>query len=72
MNEPQPTKRCAYIKYCYIAEAANCFGYKTDCVLFMVTNGESVSEERFHKAVDKLIDKIKMRMEGPPKIAEKS
>jgi hypothetical protein len=48
--------RCAYLKACYIAEDLKCYGYKTDCPLFMKSNGESCSELRFHDAMDRLID----------------
>jgi hypothetical protein len=66
MNELHQSKRCAYLKFCYLAEAANCFGYKTDCPLYMVSNDEPVSENRFHKAMDELINKTKIQMENLP------
>jgi len=59
MDKIRSAKRCSYLHYCYLAEAANCFGYKTDCPLYMATNEEAVSESRFHKAMDELIDKTK-------------
>lgn len=66
MTELVQPKRCAYLKFCYLAEAANCFGYKTDCSLYMVSNNEEVSEFNFHKAMDALINKTKVRMENMP------
>jgi hypothetical protein len=67
MNEWHQTKRCAYLKYCYLAEAANCFGYKTDCPLYMVSNDEEVAENRFHKAMDELINKTILKYQDLPK-----
>ncbi|NLI14845.1 MAG: hypothetical protein GX409_01015 [candidate division Zixibacteria bacterium] len=66
MTETVQSKRCAYLKFCYLAEAANCFGYKIDCPLYMVSNNEEVSEYSFHKAMDTLIDKTKVKMENTP------
>ena len=66
MNEHQPSKRCAYLKSCYLAEAANCYGYKTDCPLYLVSNDEEISEVFFNKAVDELINKTKLRYEDFP------
>jgi hypothetical protein len=62
-NNPsaKPTTRCIYIKACYLAEDLKCFGYMTDCPLFMRSNGEFCSEESFHKAMDRLIDKTRAR-----------
>ena len=53
------TAKCAYIKYCYLAEAQNCFGYMIDCPLYMVSNDEEVPEKRFHEAMNRLIDKAR-------------
>jgi hypothetical protein len=58
--------RCGYIKVCYLADALQCFGFKTDCVLYQKTNGEKYSEDRFHEAMDKLIDKTKAKHEKIP------
>jgi hypothetical protein len=66
MSEISQPKRCAYLKYCYLAEAANCFGYKTDCPLYMVSNDEEVSEARFHKSMDALINKTKIQLNDLP------
>jgi hypothetical protein len=66
MNAQIPSKRCAYLKCCYLAEAANCFGYKTDCPLYMVSNDEEVSEVSFHKSMDALIDQTKIKVETLP------
>ena len=60
MEKYKIKKKCAYFDYCYIAEARDCFGYKTDCPIYMATNDEKVSESRFHKAMDKLINKVKV------------
>ncbi|MCD6161204.1 MAG: hypothetical protein J7K40_02180 [candidate division Zixibacteria bacterium] len=60
-EKPKPSKKCAYIDYCYIAEAQNCYGYKTDCPLYLVSNDKKVPEIRFHKAMDQLIDKTKAK-----------
>ena len=57
----KPTQRCSYLQYCYIAEAQDCFGYKTDCPLYMSTNDEEVSETRFHRAMDNLINQTKFK-----------
>lgn len=59
-SEPA-AKRCAYLKYCYLAEAAKCYGYKTDCPLYMATNEEPISEQKFHRAMDQLINKTKIK-----------
>jgi hypothetical protein len=67
MKVMHPAKRCVYLKYCYLAEAANCFGYKIDCPLYMVSNNEDVAENRFHKAMDQLINKTKLNHEDLPK-----
>lgn len=66
MPELVQPKRCAYLKFCYLAEAANCFGYKTDCPLYMVSNNEEVSEISFHKSMDALINKTKVQIEHMP------
>ncbi len=58
--------RCAYVKVCYLTEAMRCFGYKTDCVLFLKSNGEACSEEKFHQAMDSLINKTKAKYEKIP------
>jgi hypothetical protein len=61
MTDLKQPKKCSYIEFCYIAEARDCFGYKTDCPLYMVTNEEDVNESRFHRAMDELINKTKAK-----------
>ena len=61
MEKMKPSKKCAYFEFCYIAEATDCFGYRTDCALYMVTNDEKVSEVHFHRAMNNLIDKTKLK-----------
>ncbi|MBD3403644.1 hypothetical protein GF420_12170 [candidate division GN15 bacterium] len=66
-RESQKISRCAYIRACYLAEELRCFGYRTDCVLYQKSNGELYSEERFHEAMDTLINKTKAKYEDLPK-----
>ena len=61
IDSPKPTARCAYLKACYLAEDLKCYGFKTDCPLFMKSNGEFCSESRFHDAMDRLIDETRAR-----------
>lgn len=65
-RSPKKNERCAYLNCCYMAEALTCFGYKTDCVLYLKSNGEQYIEERFHEAMDRLINKTKARYEKLP------
>ncbi len=60
------TERCQYVRVCYLAESLKCFGYKTDCALYLRSNGESCSEERFHETMNRLIDKTKAKYEKMP------
>jgi hypothetical protein len=53
--------RCTYLKVCYLGEAQECFGFKTDCPLYMKSNGEVCNEARFHAAMDRLIVRAKTR-----------
>ncbi|MCB2201362.1 hypothetical protein KQH51_01370 [bacterium] len=66
VKDTQKVSRCAYIRACYLAEELRCFGYRTDCVLYQKSNGEYAGEERFHEAMDKLIDKTKAKYENLP------
>ncbi len=69
MTPSRPYKkveRCGYVKVCYLAEALRCFGYKTDCVLYQKCNGEECEEQRFHQAMDTLINKTKAKYEKIP------
>ena len=59
--------RCAYTRVCYLAEELRCFGYRTDCVLYLKSNNETYSEERFHEAMNTLINKTRARYERLPK-----
>lgn len=60
------SERCVYLRCCYMSESLKCFGFKTDCVLYQKSNGESYSEDRFHEAMDRLINKTKARFEKLP------
>ena len=59
--------RCAYTRVCYLAEELRCFGYRTDCVLYKKSNGEDCPEDRFHEAMDTLINKTRIKYEKIPK-----
>lgn len=59
--------RCAYTRVCYLAEELRCFGYRTDCVLYLKSNGEAYPEHRFHEAMDTLINKTRAKYENLPK-----
>jgi hypothetical protein len=61
---PKEIQECAFVKVCYIAEAMDCFGYKSDCPLYKKSNAEVLSLEDFHEAVDQLIDKTKAKHFG--------
>ena len=58
---PSQTTRCTFLFSCYLADELKCFGYMTDCPLYMKSNGEFCSEDRFHRAMDKLIDKTRAK-----------
>lgn len=60
-------ERCVYLKVCYLAEELKCFGYKTDCPLYQQSNGEDYNEDRFNKAMDKLINKTMAKYHNIPK-----
>jgi len=60
-KEYKPSTRCSYINSCYLAEELKCFGYKTDCPLYMKSNGENCDESRFHEAMNRLIDRTKAK-----------
>ena len=47
--------RCTYLKHCYLADALECYGFKTDCPLYMRANDEPCNKARFDAAMDKLI-----------------
>ena len=71
MEDSKISKKCAYFEFCYIAEAQDCFGYKKDCPLYMVTNDENVRESRFHKAMDEMIIKTKAKHLDPKLLKNK-
>jgi hypothetical protein len=60
----QQSRVCTYVNVCYIAKAMDCFGYKLDCPLYRKSNGQFVSEARFHEVVDQLINKTKAKHLG--------
>ena len=63
-EEPfKPTIRCKFIYACYLADELKCFGYRTDCPLYMRSNGEYCNEARFDLAMDRLIDKTRAKYE---------
>ncbi len=53
--------KCQYVDVCYLAEALQCYGYKLDCVLYTKSNDGKVTEEDFHSAINRLIDKTKAK-----------
>jgi hypothetical protein len=57
------TVRCGYLKDCYLAEALECYGFKTDCPLYLRSNDEPCNEARFHAAMDDLIRRTKQKHE---------
>lgn len=65
-KDSQKVTRCAYISACYLAEELRCFGYKTDCILYLKSNGEFFNEDRFHESMNKLINKTKAKYEKLP------
>jgi hypothetical protein len=65
MPDPLPPKsRCRYVKVCYLAEELKCAGFRLDCALYRKTNNQPVSEQSFHDAMDRLINKIKAKHEA--------
>jgi hypothetical protein len=58
------TARCIYIYACYLADELKCYGYKTDCPLYLKSNGDFYNEERFNDAMDKLIDLTRAKHQG--------
>jgi len=59
-------ERCLYLKVCFLADDLKCFGYKNDCVLYLKSNNENCSEERFNDAMDKLINKTMLKYQNIP------
>jgi hypothetical protein len=51
--------RCTYIRNCYLSEALECYGFKTDCPLYQQSNDEPCNEARFHAAMDQLIKRTR-------------
>ncbi|MCX6834642.1 MAG: hypothetical protein NTW07_05830 [candidate division Zixibacteria bacterium] len=65
--------RCTYVKNCYLAEALECYGFKTDCPLYLQSNDEPCNDARFHAAMDQLINRTRERHDrgrGEPLRAE--
>ena len=60
------SERCLYLKVCYLADELRCFGYKSDCPLYMKSNNNECSEESFNEAMDKLIDKTLQKHQSNP------
>jgi hypothetical protein len=52
---------CAYKECCYLAEALECYGYKTYCVLYLKSNNRFYTSKSFDEAVDRLINKTKAK-----------
>ena len=59
-------ERCLYLKVCYLADELKCFGYKTDCPLYMKSNNEECSEAAFNESMDKLINKTMQKHHNNP------
>ncbi len=57
------TVRCTYLKSCYLASALECFGFKTDCPLYMRDNDEPCNAARFDAAMDELILRTRRKHE---------
>ena len=55
--------RCTYLKDCYLAGALECYGFKTDCPLYMRANDERCNEARFNAAMDELILRTRQKHE---------
>jgi hypothetical protein len=53
--------RCAYLKSCYIAEELECYGFKTNCPLYMRSNDEPCNDSSFNAAMDDLILRTKRK-----------
>ena len=65
--------RCTYLTNCYLAEALECYGFKTDCPLYLQSNDEPCNEARFHAAMDQLIKQTRAKHDhqrGAPLPAE--
>jgi len=55
--------RCTYLRECFLAEELECYGFKTDCPLYMRSNDEPCNEARFDAAMDELIRRTKQKHE---------
>lgn len=55
------TVRCSYLKACYLAEELECYGFKTNCALYMRANDEPCNGATFDAAMDELILRTKQK-----------
>ena len=60
----KPSRQCSFVNACYLADDLKCYGYKTDCVLYQASNGEFYNEDRFHEAMNRLIDRTKAKYDA--------
>jgi hypothetical protein len=61
MDDLREKIRCKYIDVCYMADGLQCYGYKSDCVLYRKSNNETVTTADFHRAFDELIRRTKAK-----------
>lgn len=52
-------KRCGFVAVCYLAESLNCFGYDRNCTIYRPEDGNPLSYDDFHEAIDQLIRRAK-------------
>lgn len=64
-NRPQFTQpeKCIYLECCYLADALECHGYKSDCVLYIKSNNRFYTRKSFDEAIDRLIDRTRAKYE---------
>jgi hypothetical protein len=60
VDEVNGVKRCGFAEVCYLADCLNCFGYKSDCPLYISGKSRPSSLADFHAAIDKLIQNTKV------------
>ena len=63
--------RCRYVGECYLAEELRCYGYMTDCPLYMRCNDEPCNDARFDAAMDRLIARTKAKHDRLKGVASK-